>query len=432
MKHTQLQICLRLALSCVGLWMACSRELPTEGISRNFIRGDIIVDTLEVAIIYDDTPGFLYPRMRHEINFSGHLTVSGFIDGYSYQSDDVGYGIIIDYIANYSPPPGTKFDHNEKIWSGELRQPGGSREFEFHASSPHANSVRVKSPTVVQRKDDGIRPEPNSRQLTGPEAHHSQPVFSQDGQWIYCQGYKNGLSGNVQTIIRVPARGGVPEILVESTESLGGFALTDNDTKLTFAIWKPHVKTGLVQFDLKTGTQDTVTVDGFLWSNALVPIPGTSLFVGLSDPNSAPDHSADLVLIDTALRTVETLVDLPQYEHVQHYGLRPGTRDISYGVSVGPYAVNVLLINLDTRQTTTFLNHLEAFDFDWALNGQDYVVTRYLQDQGTNIFLIQSGTERRITTYPGNDESPCFSPDGRGLAFAGSRRAETQIWRIEL
>jgi hypothetical protein len=393
-------------------------------------KGDIVIDRLEVAMIYDDTPGFLYPRMRHEIDFAGHLTVPGVISGYSYQSDDLGYGLIIDFIPGYAPA-GRAFEHQHKLWSSQLHQPGEIRDFEFSAASPHAKSLHVKDSRVIQKRSDSIRPEPNSQQLTGPVGHHGQPVFSQDGQWIYCRGDENRPNGHLQKIVRVPAHGGAPEVIIETTENLGGFALTDNDTKLTFVVWIPHVKSKLIRRDLISGVQETVTVDGFIWSDDLTPIPGAPLFLTLSDPNSTSDRSADLVLVDFNRGTVEALVDLPQYEYIQHFGLRPGTRDISYGISVGPYAVNVLLMNLDTRQTTTFLSRLEAIDFAWAPNGQDYVMTKYLQGQGANIFLNESGAERRITTYPGGDENPRFSPDGRSLAFSGHRRGERQIWRIE-
>jgi len=72
-KFTVMFLCL------AGLRLACSHDFPTQG-SEGAKHGDLVVDRLDVAMIYDDTPGFLYPRMRHEINFTGHLTVPGFID----------------------------------------------------------------------------------------------------------------------------------------------------------------------------------------------------------------------------------------------------------------------------------------------------------------------------------------------------------------
>ncbi len=416
--------------ACV-LGMACSRELPTQGPEAQKL-GDIVVDRLDVVMIYDETPGFLYPRMRHEISFTGHLTVGGFIDEYSYQSDDLGYGLIIDYIPAYFPPAGEKFEHYDKLWSSQLHQPGELRDFEFGADSPHAKRLLVKGSRQIQGSSDGIRPEPNSQQLTGPIGHHRQPVFSQEGRWIFCRRDENRPDGHLQQIVKVPAHGGAPEVIIETTENLGGFALTNNDSILTFVVWSPHIKSKLIRHDLTSGAQETITVEGFIWSDDLVWIPDEPLFLTLSDPNSTSDHSADLVLVDFKRGTVETLVDLPQYEQVQHFGLHPGTRDLSYGVSVGAYAVNVLLINLDTRQTTTFLNRLEALDFIWAPNGRDYAVIKYLQGEGTSIFINASGVDRRITTYPGSDENPRFSPDGQSLVFSSQRRNESQIWRIAL
>jgi Tol biopolymer transport system component len=81
---------------------------------------------------------------------------------------------------------------------------------------------------------------------------------------------------------------------------------------------------------------------------------------------------------------------------------------------------------------TTFVSDLAAYHFAWAPNGNDYAFTRYVENHGHNIFLNQNGEIRQITSYPGNDADPVFSPDGRSLAFSSQRRGETQVWRIGL
>jgi hypothetical protein len=421
---------LTLVLCFCSLLVACSHELPTEtSTGGKTTRGKIIVDTLLVTIVYDETPGFLYPMMRHDINFVGHLNVPGFIDGYAYKSDDVGFALIIDYIRNYYPQAGTKFRYKQRLWSPNLRQPGSRVEYEFEASSPQATPFSHKDAMLIERKRAGIRPEPNCQQLTGSSAHHNYPVFSQDGHWIYSRG--SDRQNNLNMINRVPAAGGPEEVIVETTEFLGGFALTDNDTKLTFVIWKPHVKSKLIRLDLLSGVQDTVAITAFIWDAALIPIPGARQFITLSDPNSAGSYFVDLLLIDIDRKTVETLIDSRTAGEVRHFGYRPGTREISYGHPVAPYSINVLLLDLDTRETKTFLSHLQAIDFTWAPNGRDFVYSQYLQNHGTNLFLNEAGNTRQITFYPGEDEHPSYSPNARNLAFASRRRNETQIWRLD-
>ncbi|MGH7596464.1 MAG: hypothetical protein ACREOI_08930 [bacterium] len=415
--------------------LACSRELPTETrTGGQGVRGSIVADTLDVAIVYDATPGFLYPTMRHEINFVGYLDVAGFIDSYSYQSSDVGRGLIIDYFGGYFPKAGTKFRYGQCLWSPDLFAPGTSVQYEFQASSPHAYPYAGKAVKTVERKIDGPLPEPNSQQLTGPSAHHFSPFFSQDGRWIYC--YGRDRRGQRKSIIRVPTTGGQPEVIVETQDNLGGFALTDGDTKLIFVIWKPRAKSPLVRRDLFSGARDTAMVDEAFRSADLIPIPGTRQFISLAAPLSSYPYTSDLILIDFDRKTVETLVDSRQAGYISHFDFRPGTREISYGYQVESnhrvIGTNVFLLNLDTRESKNFFSLIEGFDFSWAPNGRDFVYakTASLSSDSLNLFLRESGTERQITFYPGAEANPAFSPTSRSLAFVGWRRDEYQIWRI--
>lgn len=401
---------------------ACGHELPLESIRK---RGRIIVDTLNVAIVLDETPGFSYPMMRHDIFFVGHLNVPGFIDGYEYQSGDVGFGVFIDYVAGYLPEAGEKFRMNQRLWSSKLIQAGSQTEYRFTAQSPYALPLTVDSSKTIETVSDGPRPVPNSQQLTGPENFNSRPVFSKDGQWIYFQG--RDRENRVYSLTRIHASGGNPEVLIETQESIGGFALTEDDTKITYVIRNRNEKSKLVVRDLDSGSQEIIAVDGFIWSADLIPIPDSPQFISLSDPNVVDD---DLILIDAGTGSVETLVSSDVEGTIFHFGHRPGTREISYGVRVNQERTNVILLNLETREKKTFLDLLEGYEFVWAPNGIDYAFT-HSTGSGTNIFVNEAGNEQQVTFYPGADGDPSFSADARSLTFTSSRRGETQIWRVD-
>ncbi len=46
------------------------------------------------------------------------------------------------------------------------------------------------------------------------------------------------------------------------------------------------------------------------------------------------------------------------------------------------------------------------------------------------VFDVASGERRQITFSEGSNESPCYSPNGRHLAFTSSRRGKTQVFTI--
>lgn len=65
---------------------------------------------------------------------------------------------------------------------------------------------------------------------------------------------------------------------------------------------------------------------------------------------------------------------------------------------------------------------------EWSQDGLRVVCTT--RDQGTfQLATIDAvTTERRVIPGPGNNESPCFSPDGSMLAFESDRTGSTQIF----
>jgi len=78
-----------------------------------------------------------------------------------------------------------------------------------------------------------------------------------------------------------------------------------------------------------------------------------------------------------------------------------------------------------SRYVKTFIREFHGTELVWAPNGCDFAFIRE-----RNIFLNESGIERRITTYPGRDHSLSFAPDGSRIVFASKRRDEYQVWQV--
>ncbi len=402
---------------------ACRHEVPLEALRR---QGRIVADTLEVTILRDETPGFPYPRMRHEILFVGLLTVPGFIDSYDYQSQGQGFGAVFDYVGGYLPEPGTPFRFEHQMWTGTVVEAGATVAYTFAAYSPHARSLEVNDAIPAQVFRDGPVPVAASRQLTGPNYYNSRPVFSSDGTWIYYQS-REPKTGTYR-LHRMPADGGQPEVLEETPDSIGGFALTHNDTRVTYIRMVPsRTKSQLVTLDLQTGTRQSVEVPAFLADRGLLALPDGTRFLAFADPATTPA----VALVEAETGAIERLVAADTAGTIVDFGYRPGTGEVSYGILVPRLHLEVRLLDLQTRRRSIFAQIPNGVAFAWAPNGVDYAFARWL-DEHVNLFIHESGVERQVTSYPGADFEPTFSPDGRTLAFTSRRRGETQVWRIDL
>src|SRR3954470_21897615 len=66
-----------------------------------------------------------------------------------------------------------------------------------------------------------------------------------------------------------------------------------------------------------------------------------------------------------------------------------------------------------------------------------YVVSEIDRDKNkgsSDLWLVPTdgGDPRRLTTAPGADNHPRFSPDGKTIAFTSSRGGSTQVWLLPL
>jgi Tol biopolymer transport system component len=68
----------------------------------------------------------------------------------------------------------------------------------------------------------------------------------------------------------------------------------------------------------------------------------------------------------------------------------------------------------------------------WSPDGHSIVFDAAAAGGNVDIYRISAdgGPPRRITTAPGNDRFPHFSPDGRWLYFSSRRNGQWNIWRM--
>ena len=405
---------------CICLWIGCGAD-PFED-ELNF---SIITDTLEISIVLDETPGFAYPMMRHSVKFVGFMNVPGVISHYSYRSEGVERSVVYDYFSD-PPPAGTRFKDEFLLWDTELLAVGTPVAYAFGAYGSGGIHLERREALDVESFTDGPRPAASSMQLTGPARRNFQPAFSGDGQWIYYRGYDRNES--IYSIHRVSVDGSVHEPILESTESIGGITLIDDEV-LVFARWQPQQPSLLVELNLVTRETTETVLGGSLWDSPLVPIPGTTQLIGLLDPNTTDN---DLALVDMETGAVETLVPEQDVGGIFNYDYRPGTSQVSFVARGLNDDITVFLLDLNTRQWTPYINDFEGYQLMWKSNGEDFAYVRFNESFEQNIFLREGGIDRQLTIYPGDETDIAMSPDGAMIAYTARRRAETQVWRLDL
>ena len=410
-------------VGCFAWLSAC------EIISSNNDEAAFRVDTLNVSIVRDETPGFPYPRMRHEVYFVGRLNVPGNLSTFSYRSGRIQHSVIYDFNSEYKSPAGTVVRYGLTRWSPRLEPLASTIQYGVFAHSSDGEPFSFISEVEVEHFENGPKPAVNSRQLTGPEEDNSYPIFSQDGNWIY---YLH--DDNIDSIKRVSVDGSINEAVIEAPEGglISGFTLSNEGNTLVYVVQENEIFSDVYEVDLITGEQVKNTVERSGLGRGLVALPGERRFICIS---GATGNERELVLIDMVRSTTETLLQAADFGDIYSASVRPGTGEVAVVVSTGISVIrNVVLLDIEAREQEIFLHNLPGYRISWAPNGEDYVFGREndAYPLGQNLYISEAGLERRLTFYPGSDGDAAFSPDGRSIAFSAKRRGELQIWLMTL
>jgi WD40-like Beta Propeller Repeat len=115
----------------------------------------------------------------------------------------------------------------------------------------------------------------------------------------------------------------------------------------------------------------------------------------------------------------------------------PGWVDINHGFSPDGKTMAVtaggpiFLLPVAGGAPRRVTDNAPSYFLGWSPNGRTLV---YTANRGANydIFAIDArgGPERRLTTHPGFDDSPDYSPDGKWIYFNSDRVKGFDIWRM--
>jgi len=395
------------------------------------VYGDVFVfDTLQAHIRYDATPGFKYPLMNYESNFVVQLTQKGVVDAYEFTCEpgNIRAGVSFDYISRQEP--GYKFRYKINIWSKLLLNINSVVPYsQYFSAFVDAGKKEYTYTSVgkVEYYTDGIQPEQNSLQLTGPENRNYNPQFSPDGRWIYFQS-----SDDQRTIFRTDQNGNGYEKIADfnsSTFSQGKFSIIDNN-HLAYIENGNQISKFVIK-DLQTFSESIYQLNSTVWGKEPIKIPNTNKFLNLSYPNEFNGYKSQLLAVDLITQKVDTLLKYFQGSVIE-YTLNPRNNNI-FVLTESSNSYDILEYDYVTDQFSIFLSNVNYLkNFRFFPNGYDYAYIRKDQSKHYNIFLNIAGIEKQLTQYPGDINDFSISPNGDFIAFSANRRGEIQSWIIRL
>jgi len=399
--------------------LSCSKDNITEPVT---ILGDVfVIDTFNVNITYDETPGFKYPMMKHEIKAVTHLTERGNISGYEYVCElaDIDNSASYDFI--HLQKSGFKFRHNLTIWGTKMFDPNSVLPYTFTYLADLEKgykSFTYKTSSKVIYSSTGIAPEENSVQLTGPTYWNYQPQFSKDGNWIYYKNshsiYRTNTSGAGQQDVKI--------LDYPAAVNIGRFNILDNN-QLAFVLWQRNQYSKIVIVDLQTLTETSYEVHGYLWGTCPIRIPNTNKFLNLLNYNT-------LLTADIETLKVDTLLNIPKGD-IMNYSINPVNNNL-YVITSKGNSYDVIEYDFETHLETNFLNNAKIYELKFFPNGVDYGYIKKDDNGFENIYLNVNGVERQLTKYPGDVYGFNFSPNGDEIVFYSKRRGEVQSWEIRI
>lgn len=389
-----------------------------------------IIDTLDVNITYEDTPGFKYPMMKHYVNTVTRLTEKGSINDYEYNCDQGDVSIFSSYSFLPDDIPNYKFRNEMTVWSSKLIEPNTIVSYTLLYISyleDGSNYYTHISNVKVNYSNTGIKPENNSIQLTGPNNRNYSPRFSNNGEYIFYQS-----SHDKNSIFKTDLNGENYEEIQLFEDRIGSIGLLEitNNNELVYVIWKPNIYSKIVIIDLDNMQRNEFVVNGFLWGTRPINIPNTKKYLNALDHNSANDFKSKLLLADIETQKVDTLLSDTDYQ-VEYYTLNPVNKKLYLTVHSGD-KFDIVIFDYYEKTISNFLTNVEYRDLRFFPNGHDYGYLKYDENRNSQIYLNINGQEKQLTKYPGDIYDFDFSPNGKMIVFGATRRGEVQSWLMKL
>ncbi len=107
------------------------------------------------------------------------------------------------------------------------------------------------------------------------------------------------------------------------------------------------------------------------------------------------------------------------------HGIAPDGKTLA--ISAGP----IYILPNEGGEPRRITEKVPSYFHGWSPDGKTLA---YCAKRGDNFDLydiaVEGGAERRLTTHPGYDDGPDYSPDGRWIYFNSDRSGSWDIWRI--
>lgn len=247
------------------------------------------------------------------------------------------------------------------------------------------------------------------------------PDLSPDGKWIVFQSYDR------YNTYRVPSRNytlGDFDIWIVGANGGSGFQrVTNNETDDYFPAWYPDGKRILFTSE-RSGIPN-------IWSSSVAGADGSQLLSWVGNTAFGGDVSPDgkFIVCCIADNQYRTITDL--YRNLSY------PKITSNLVNFNPYFANY---QVDSRWHPHIyrmdMNGARLTDLGIGINpkvspdGKKIVYSSIIGGTWDVWIMDNDGTNKtQITTYPGNEMSPCWSPDGKWVAYSKSSPKATPCRR---
>ncbi len=397
---------------------------------------ELVLDALAVRIYYDDTPGFLYPVMRHDVDFSVRMRTPGRIDFYQYKSQDAFGQLALEFFNNGTSEKPLKF--RSRFWSEELTPAGSLRSYVFtlvyKTEGGERQMKEIEREISVLPAPGDYLPVSNSRQLLGePESNYSLIGCSADGKQVYYLKQKPGQEG--YWLARAAIDAGQEELLF-TVEYSDAVVL---DAEADVVLLKPmHSEALLIRHNLSTGERDSLRLADEIDALSMCDLPGTGQMAALAkQKNSTETVRATLIDLASGELTYLTSVELP-VGNVERLALIPESTELALQIENDD---RIFAMDYTTKAVRTLAAEGSLYGVQILDPQGRMVVTRSRPQEESitlstidhaNLYLKQGAEGEWLSHYPGRDSQPLLVPGGTALIFVARRRGHSGIWALEL
>jgi Tol biopolymer transport system component len=184
----------------------------------------------------------------------------------------------------------------------------------------------------------------------------------------------------------------------------------------------------VVAFRVKSGTEETLTPQNWVWIDKVAWLPGGGLIMIASDNTSSPLQVWHLSYPGGEVRKITN--DLNNYTGVSVSA--SGDRivavqdDLSSNIWIAPRGDAAR-----ARQVTS--GNYDGYDgLAWTPDGK--IVYTSVLNGNHNLWMMEADgtTPKQLTTGAGQDYLPSVSPDGRYIVFVSRRTGTRNVWRMDI